>query len=31
VIMLGIAMLIEEIHHKPTPKPDHATLPDEQS
>ena len=31
VILLGIAMLIEEIHHKPTPKPDHATLPDEQS
>ena len=31
VILLGIAMLSEEIHHKPTPKPDHATLPDEQS
>ena len=31
VILLGVAMLIEEIHHKPTPKPDHATLPDEQS
>jgi len=28
VILLGVAMLIEEIRHKPTPKPDRATPSD---
>jgi signal peptidase II len=31
VILLGVAMLIEEIRHKPTPKPDNAPPSDGQS
>jgi signal peptidase II len=31
VILLGVAMLIEEIRHKPTPKPDNAAPSDGQS